>query len=252
MSSSFNIDVSGFRATITFNRPERHNSLEISDLEALGGMLADLATRDDVRVLVLSGGTSRSFCSGVDLGNVAEHDWSDNPLERLTDRLENLPFATIAALQGGVYGGGTDIALACDFRIGVRGMKAFIPPAKLGIQYHPRGLRRAVSRLGIGPAKRFFIGGETMTDEELLRIGFIDHLVAPEALNARVEEMVATISGLAPLSVRGMKETLNSIARNELDEPRARKLAANSFNTEDFQEGRRALAEKRPPQFKGR
>lgn len=251
MSQAFVVEFQDFRAAVTFRRPERHNALEIADLEALDLALSELGARPDLRLLVLKA-EGRSFCSGVDLGAVAEHDWRDNPLERVTNRLESLPFPTLCVLQGGVYGGGTDLALACDFRLGAQGIKCFIPPAKLGIQYHPHGLKRAVTRLGLGPAKRLFLATETFNDSEMLRTHFIDWLVAPEELDSRAAAIADTLTGLSPLAVRGMKQSLNEVAAGLFDERAARDRAALSFRTGDFQEGRLAMAEKRPPRFAGR
>ncbi len=251
MSQAFLAEIQGSLATVTFCRPEKHNALEISDLEALDSALINLAGRSDIRTLLLSA-QGKSFCAGVDFGAVAGHDWRDNPLERVSDRLESLPFPTLCVLQGGVYGGGTDLALACDFRLGARGIRCFIPPAKLGIQYHPHGLKRAVTRLGIGPAKRLFLATETFDDAEMLRTGFLDWLVEAETLNERAQALAATLSGLAPQALRGMKQSLNEIAAHLFDERAARDRAAGSFRSEDFLEGRAAMAEKRPPKFGGR
>lgn len=250
MSQAFIAEIQASLATITFCRPDKHNALEISDLEALDATLSGLAGRSDIRTLVLQA-QGKSFCAGVDFGAVSGHDWRDNPLERVADRLETLPFATLCVLQGGVYGGGTDLALACDFRLGVRGIRCFIPPAKLGIQYHPHGLKRAVSRMGLGPAKRLFLATETFDDVEMLRCGFLDWLVEPEALAERTQAVVTTLGSLAPLGVRGMKQSLNEIAAGLFDERAARDRAAGSFRTDDFREGRAAMAEKRPPKFTG-
>lgn len=251
MSQAFIAEIQGSLAAITFCRPEKHNALEIADLEALDLALIGLAGRADIRTLVFYA-QGKSFCAGVDFGAVSGHDWRDNPLERVSDRLENLPFPTLCVLQGGVYGGGTDLALACDFRLGAKGIRCFIPPAKLGIQYHPHGLKRAVTRLGLGPAKRLFLATETFDDAEMLRTGFLDWLVEPEALNDRAQALAATLDGLAPQAVRGMKHSLNEIAAGLFDERAARDRAANSFRTEDFHEGRAAMTEKRPPKFSGR
>lgn len=251
MSQAFIAEIQGSLATVTFCRPEKHNALEIGDLEALDSALVGLAGRSDIRTLLLCA-QGKSFCAGVDFGAVVGHDWRDNPLERVSDRLENMPFPTLCVLQGGVYGGGTDLALACDFRLGARGIRSFIPPAKLGIQYHPHGLKRAVTRLGLGPAKRLFLATETFDDAEMLRTGFLDWLVEAEVLTERAQVLAATLSGLASQAVRGMKQSLNEIAAGLFDEGAARDRAAASFRTEDFVEGRAAMAEKRPPRFGGR
>lgn len=251
MPDAFRIEKPEYRAVITFNRPDKHNALEIADLEALDDALVALAGDPAIRVLLLQA-EGKSFCSGVDLGAVAEHDWRDNPLERVADRLENFPCPTICVLQGGVYGGGTDLALACDFRLGATGIRCFIPPAKLGIQYHPHGLKRAVTRLGVTAAKRLFLATETFDDSEMLRTQFVDRLVPAAELAAAADALAATIAGLAPGSVAGMKRTLNEAANGMLDERSARERAAGSFRTADFAEGRAAMREKRPPRFTGR
>ncbi len=250
-AAAFTFEKSADRAVITLNRPEKHNALDITDLDALDAALIELAADPRMRLLILRA-NGKSFCSGVDLGSVANHDWRDNPLERTADRLEALPCPTLCMLQGGVYGGGTDLALACDFRIGAEGIRCFIPPAKLGIQYHPHGLRRAASRLGLGPAKRLFLAAETFDAAEMLRTHFIDWLVPAAELEPRSQALADTICGLAPLALRGMKQSFNEIARDGFDERAARDRGAASFSTEDFQEGRRAMAERRPPRFQGR
>jgi len=251
MPDAFIVETEAGRAILTLNRPEKHNALEVADLDALDTILLDLAGRADLRLLILRA-TGKSFCAGVDLGDVAGHDWRDNPLERVADRLEAFPCPTLCVLQGGVYGGGTDIALACDFRLGAEGIRCFIPPARLGIQYHPHGLRRAVSRLGLSPAKRLFLATETFDAAEMLRTQFLDWLVPAVELDSRAEALAATLIGLAPLALRGMKQSLNEIANGRLDERAARDRGAGSFHTADFQEGRKAMAEKRPPRFSGK
>lgn len=250
MSDAFTTTLDEGCATITLRRPEKHNALEIDDLTALDAALVGLAATPGLRMLVLRA-EGKSFCSGVNLNAVAGHDWRDHPLEQLTDRLEALPCPTLCVLQGGVYGGGTDLALACDFRIGAEGIKCFIPPARLGIQYHPHGLKRAVTRLGLDAAKRLFLAVETFDAAEMLRCRFLDWLVPATELEARVGALRTGIMALAPAAVAGMKRTLNEVARGELDERAARDRVAASFASSDFAEGTRAMAEKRVPRFTG-
>lgn len=250
MSTAFTLEKSAGRAVIVLNRPEKHNALDIADLDALDAALIELAADTQLRLLILRA-EGKSFCSGVNLNAVAGHDWRDNPLERTADRLEAMPCPTLCILQGGVYGGGTDLALACDFRIGAEGIRCFIPPAKLGIQYHPHGLRRAASRLGIGAAKRLFLAAETFDAAEMLRMNFLDWLAPAAELESRSQALADTICGLAPLALRGMKQSFNEIARGDFNERAARDRGAASFGTKDFQEGQRAMAERRPPRFTG-
>lgn len=237
---------------ITLNDPATHNALDLAALKDFAAVLEDWAGRPELRALVVTG-SGRGFCSGVNLGDVAGGDWAeDNPLTRLCDRLEAFPAPTVAALNGGVYGGGIEIALSCDFRVGVTGMKAVAPPARLGIHYEAAGIARAVQRLGPGMARRLFLLAESFDANQLLTAGFLDHLVAPKALEAKVAEITDTLGALAPLAVRGMKRTILELSRGQLDAEAAKARVAACFASADHAEGLAARREKRPANFTGR
>jgi enoyl-CoA hydratase/carnithine racemase len=238
-------------ARITLARPEAHNALDQVAMRALTALLGDWGGREDILALVLTG-RGRSFCAGAALGDVEGADWSENPLTALADAIEAFPVPCIAALNGGVYGGGVEIALACDFRVGVEGMRAFVPPARLGIHYEPAGIARAIDRLGSQMARRMFLLAERFEAEALLAAGFLDHLVPPEALEAKVSEITGTLDGLAPLAVRGMKRTIVEIGRGTLDAAAARARIAECFASADHAEGLAAQRERREPRFTGR
>lgn len=237
---------------LTLNRPEAHNALDAAGLQALRDTLADWAGRDGIRALVVTG-TGKSFCSGVSLGDVAGLDFAtDNPLTRLCDALEEFPAPTIGALNGGVYGGGLELALSCDFRIGVTGMRAFAPPARLGIHYEPAGINRAIQRLGAQMARRVFLLAESFDAPALLHAGFLDHLVEPKALENKVAELTDTLGQLAPRAVQGMKRTILELSRGALDAEAARGRIAGCFASADHAEGLLAQKERRAPVFTGR
>ena len=241
-------------ATLTLNRPVHHNRLHRSDLQMLQQHFDRLAANPALRVLVLTG-SGPSFCSGFHLGELAEGDaGSDDPhtFEHMVDALAALPLPTVARLNGGVYGGATDLALACDFRIGVHGMQLRMPAARLGLHYYPSGLRRFTSRLGLQAAKRLFLLAETLDADTLLRIGYLDECVPADALDDAVARCVAALMSGAPLAVHGMKASLNEIARGNADDAALRKREALCAASADLQEGLAARAERRPPQFRGR
>ncbi len=251
VSDVLKVDVDGTVATITLNRPAKHNLLQISDMGAFTALLDDIDGRDDLRVLVLTGTGERSFCAGVDLGAVQETDWSNNPLERLCDRMEAMAVPTVCALNGSVYGGACDLALACDFRIGVDGMKLVMPPARLGVIYHETGLKRFVERLGPQVARRLFLVSEIMPSDELLTIGFLDRVVARGDLVRTVETFVDELAGMSPLAVRGMKRAINEISRGTLDAARLKEETLACFASDDLAEGLAASRQKRKPDFRG-
>jgi enoyl-CoA hydratase len=155
-------------------------------------------------------------------------------------------------LNGGVFGGATDLALACDFRIGVAGMELRMPAARLGLHYYPSGLQRYVSRLGLSAAKRLFLLAETVAGEELLRLGYLDALVEPQALDEAVEQHAASLMAGAPLALQGMKSSLNEVARGDFVLARLREREARCAESADLREGLAAFAQRRAPRFEGR
>lgn len=236
---------------IVLDRPEAHNALDRAAMAAFLAVLDGWAGDEGLRAVVVTG-RGRSFCAGAALGDVEGGDWTDNPLTRLCDALEAFPVPTVAALNGGVYGGGVEIALACDFRVGVTGLRAFVPPARLGIHYEPAGIARAIDRLGAQMARRMFLLAESFDADALHAAGFLDHLVAPEALEGKVAEIAGTLAGLAPLAVRGMKRTIVELSRGTLDAAAARARIAACFASEDHAEGLAAQKARRAPRFTGR
>ncbi len=251
MSRLFTLAIEAPRATITLNRPARHNVIGAADIPVLEEHLERVAAERGLRVLVLTGAGDKTFCAGFDIGAIAETDWSERPLDRALDRLEDLELPTICALNGSAYGGGADLALACDLRIGARGMRVTVPPARLGVQYQISGMRRFVERLGLGAAKRLLLACETFDDQALLEIGYLDYLVEPDELRARTEALADDIAALAPLAVVAMKRALNQVARGALDIDAAHAAALACLGSKDLAEGTAAYAEKRRARFTG-
>jgi len=252
------VTVADSRALVRLNRPREHNRLEPADLDVLRETFGRVDADPAIRVLVLTG-TGRSFSSGYHISVIADRlagkggvDEDRDGFERMVDRLEALRVPTIAALNGSVYGGATDLALACDFRIGVEGMRLVMPAARLGIVYYASGIRRYVTRLGVGAAKKLFLTAEPIDADEMLRIGYLDEIVAPEDLMARAEALAATLVGNAPLAVAGLKRAINETAASALDLEELAAIRALCSASDDHAEGVRAWAEKRAPLFTGR
>src|SRR6516162_1125670 len=254
-ASSPVLELNGARATIRLNRPKYLNRLQAEDLGELIKLFDRIEADPAIRVLVLTG-TGRAFSAGYDLNSVAERAASANEqpsagsaFEVVVNRLEDLGVPTICRLNGGVYGGSTDLALACDFRVGVDTAEMFMPAARLGLHYYKSGIRRYVSRLGADNAKKLFLTAEKITAPEMMRIGYLTAMVPAEALDEEVDRLAAILAGNAPVAMRGMKRTVNEIARGRLDEAAADRRARDSMHSTEIQEGIRAFAEKRPPKF---
>jgi enoyl-CoA hydratase len=248
------LDIVGARATIRFNRPKHLNRLQPDDLDTLVKLFDRIEADPAIRVLVLTG-TGRAFSSGYDLGSIAERaansqeQTAGSAFERVVNRLEDLAVPTICRINGGVYGGSTDLALACDFRIGVDSCEMFMPAARLGLHYYKSGIRRYVSRLGLDNAKRLFLTAERIGAPEMLRIGYLTAMAAPETLDEEVDKLAAVLAANAPLAMAGMKRAINEFARGALDEEAADRRHRDSMRSAEIHEGIRAFAEKRPPKF---
>ncbi len=211
-------------ATIRLNRPRHHNRLEPADIPALDALLDRIAHDPTARVAVLRA-TGKSFCAGYDLADLGKpmtdgvEEAGIGSLAAVIDRLEQCRLPIICALNGPVFGGGTDLALACDFRLGVAGIRMLMPAAKFGLHYYHSGMRRYVARLGLGPAKRLFLLGEPIDAEEMLRIGYLDEILPDQAaLEARVAAMAEILlqAASAPV-IESMKRALNRIAAGDMD-----------------------------------
>ncbi len=238
-------------ATITLDRPERHNVIELSEIDDLISDLDVLDNDSDLRVIVLTGTGDKSFSSGVNLGEVLDHDWTDNPVERLADRIEALKPVTISALNGNAYGAACDLALACDFRVGVNGMRIVMPPARLGVVFHESGLRRFVSRTGVRTARRLFLLAENIDAAELLETGYLDLLVDRKELSVTVADLAQRLIALSPLSLQTSKKAINGLADGTLDAQWLKRETLRCFKSRDFGEGLTAYRERRKPDFRG-
>lgn len=251
------VTITDGRATIRLNRPREHNRLEPGDLAVLRETFTRIDSDPSVRVLVLTG-TGKSFSSGYHIGALLERKTgqpepgqADDTFETVVNRLEALRVPTIAALQGSVYGGATDLALACDFRIGVEGMRMLMPAARLGIIYYPSGIERYVNRLGVAAAKRLFMLAEPIEAEEMHRIGYLDEIASADGLAARVDALAATLAANAPLALAGLKRAINEVAAGRLDRDALAAARAGASASDDHAEALKAWSEKRKPVFRG-
>lgn len=252
VSGSPRLTVQGSVATIVLARPDQHNALEASDVARFRAHLATVGADDAVRTLVVTGSGDATFCSGASLVQMETGEMSGALFEALADDLAGVRVPSICALNGSAYGGGTELALCCDFRIGVEGSRMSIPASRLGICYPLGGLRRYVEALGLGVASRLLLAGEELDAEEMLRVGFLHRLVPREELDAATQELASTLAAAAPLAARAMKRLLRAVASDSVDEAEATGLIERCAVSEDLREGLRARREGRPPEFRGR
>jgi enoyl-CoA hydratase/carnithine racemase len=243
------LSIAGAVATITLRRPQAANRLGPEDLAVLAEHIAAVDQVEQVLVLRVQA-QGKYFCSGYDIGRIDAATTA--AFEVIANALEDARPVTLAVIQGGVYGGATDLALACGFRLGTPAIDMFMPAARLGLHFYPRGLERYVSRLGVDTAKRLFLTAERIVADEMKAIGFLTHLVAADALHDAADRLTETLAGMAPLALLGMKKHLNRIARGTLDAADLQRDIARAAASADLREGGAAFAEKRSPRFTGR
>ena len=257
MSDTVLFAVDGPRATITLNDQAKHNRLDPEGLDLLMAAVETADANPDVRVTVITGAGEKTFCSGYDLGSIPaggqkQTGHKDSAFENVMDRIEAMRMPTLCALNGGVYGGATDMALACDFRLGVKGMKFFMPAARFGLHYYPSGLRRYTQKVSPSFAKRAFLLSENFTAADLLAVGYLDWLVERSEFKGKIDEISNRLATLAPLSMVNMKRAIEQYAQAEPDVPSIRQNMRECATSEDLREGLAALRERRQPAFKGR
>lgn len=242
--------IQGACASITLRRPEVANKLMPEDLIVLRRQLDQVNANPDVLVLTLQA-VGKHFCSGYDIGEIANSQNEGSSFGEMVDAIENCRPVTIAAIQGGVFGGATDMALACDFRVGGSNSQMFMPAARLGLHFYLSGLERYVTRLGVDTAKWLFLSGEKLQAQAMKDCGFLTDLVAGPEISERVVQLQTTLAGMAPLALLGMKKHLNAIARGVHDKASIDAAVQATIESADLKEGGAAWREKREPQFTG-
>lgn len=221
--------IEGGVATITLCRVAEHNRIDPDDTQVVMSHLEEIDRTPGVAAVVITGEGTKTFCSGYTLGRISTR--LDRSFEDMLDGIETVRVPTICALNGSAYGGGTDIAISCDFRIGVHGSRIFMPAAKFGLHYYPGGLRRFVTRIGPVATKKIFLTAQSLKAEELLRIGYLTDLVAPEALQEKVQAYVDAILQCEAGAVASMKQQIDELARGTWSEKMGRAAYEESLRS---------------------
>jgi enoyl-CoA hydratase/carnithine racemase len=237
------LTLAGSAATIRFERPSEHNRIDPDDIPVLRGHLERVAATPSIRAVVFTGAGAKTFSSGFTIDAIL--DRLDRSFEDLLDAIEQFNLPTLAVLNGGVYGGASDLALCCDLRIGVRGTRMFMPAARFGLHYYPGGLRRYVAAVGPAQAKRIFLTGQTLRAEEMLRIGYLTDLVSRGQLERAVADTLAAIEQCEPTVVKSMKRQLNAIAAGDAKEATSRVGYEGSLRSPELKRRLTALSKRR-------
>jgi enoyl-CoA hydratase/carnithine racemase len=255
--SDLQIEFSAPAAWVTLNRPAKHNAVTAEMWGALPAVARQVESMPSIRVAVLRGAGSAAFSAGADIAEMRENLGQPERMRSMQaavqvamDAWARLPIPTIAVIRGACNGGGCGLTLACDLRIATPDSFFSVPPAKLGLVYNLADTRRLVDLIGPSRAKDILFTARRVEAAEALAIGLINEIQPAERIDARVQELVATIAANAGHSVRSAKTIVNAIADGATAETaESQRLFDSAFSSAEFAEGARAFLEKRPPRF---
>lgn len=239
-------------ATLNLCNPKKHNALGARDVDTFCEHLAQIAQNTELRVLIITNPEGKTFCAGAALNELASGELTSNMFARLPDQIAAMRIPTIAAINGNAFGGGSEIALSCDFRMGIPHMKLHVPPARIGLCYPVSGIERFVHKLGVCTAKRLLVAHEEFHGDALYEVGFLTHLIEKRNIAKASLALAKKIAGLAPLAVSAMKQICDDIASGNFDRQAALQLEAQCNRSEDLKEGVAAVLANRTPSFQGR
>ncbi len=248
--------LSGAVAHLILDRTEKANALTQQMWEAIPSLVAQAAA-SPAGVLVLESATQRVFSAGADVAeyraNAGSIDWglaNHRRVTAATDALHHSRLATIASIAGPCAGGGVGLITACDLRVASEDAVFAVPPAKLGLIYPQSDTARLVDLIGPAAAKRLLLTAGRVDAAWALRTGLVDEVVPAAALADTVADLAEQITNGAPVSIRGMKRTIDLVlagVRDEDDTTQA--LLREALSHPDHEEGTAAFLERRAPRF---
>ena len=245
-------------ATITFNRPKALNALNGALIGELSQALDEIAADENIRALVLTGAWDKSFVAGADITELARFNSLSAKAfaekgHRIIHKLQQLPIVVIAAVNGFALGGGTEIAIACDFIYASENAKFGQPEINLGLIPGFGGTQRLPRLIGTNMAKELVFTGKMISAAEALQIGLANRVVPPERLMEEVMKTAGQIASKGKVSLRAAKQAINRGMDVDLATGCSVEIDAFaiSFASSDAKEGTTAFVEKRKAVFKG-
>jgi len=250
----------GAICTLTINNPEKRNALTPDCLFDIAQTFEELAGDQNIRVVILRGAGDKAFSAGADITAMPTRESGPTGPARgdstmASQAIQNFPYPVIAMLYGYTLGAGCILAMSCDIRIASTNVKMGIPTSRMGLLSSHRGFRRFLNVLGYSTALELFLTGRSYDSQECLAMGLVNHLIDHDHLEKYTYDLADEITRCAPLSLRGSKYILSTIAEKSIlsaeDIDAFRSLRIQAANSDDHEEAKKAFKEKRKPVFKG-
>lgn len=254
------VEVTGAVAVVTFNNPAKRNALSREIRAALPGSLAALQADPEVRVVVVTGAGHQAFASGADISEFGELRTTptaradyDRGQAALAAAWSGLDKPVIAMIRGFCMGGGLLTALQADIRIASDDSQFGVPAARLGLGYGFSGVTTLMGLVGPAWTAEILFSARRFSAPEALQMGLVNRVVPGAELRDQVMTLADSIAQNAPLTVAAAKAAIHEASRapEVRDLARVEDMVEACFRSEDYREGQRAFAEKRPPAFTG-
>ncbi|CDQ39888.1 MULTISPECIES: enoyl-CoA hydratase [Virgibacillus] len=245
-------------AIVTLNRPEAANAMSKSLLEQLYSVIQLIEQNPSVICTIITGTGDKAFCAGADLKERAGMSDQEvvaavTSIGETVTAVENMSMPVIASLNGVAFGGGLELALACDIRIAANHVKMGLTETSLAIIPGAGGTQRLPRLIGTGQAKRLIYSAKRVTADEALSIGLIEELCASERLDETALQLAKAIANNGPVALKQAKTAINQGMETDLRTGLVLEQLAyqQTISTKDRTEGLLAFREKRMPNYEG-
>ena len=255
------VEKRGATGWIVFDQPAKRNAINGAMWRGIPPAMQGFDEDPEVRCVVFRGAGSEAFSAGADISefearraNEEAVGQYDGLLDQVLHSIQGSLKPSVAMIYGYCFGGGVEIALACDLRYCAASAQFAIPAARLGLAYNVEGHKRLLETVGHARAREIMFLGRRYKADEALAMGLVHRVLPDSSLEGHVDEVVQTLTENAPLSIANTKTILEEYAKSvgTPDPARMRAAMERCARSEDYKEGRRAFMEKRKPKFKGR